>query len=157
VREVSLPLPSASPYHRAARLTFDGAALVGLALTPTAIETPNGEGGDVVAQALIEAFFRGTPPPDGVLLAPVGTPFQRHVWSALREIPHGQTRSYGDLARQLTSSPRAVAGACRANPIALLIPCHRVVAQKGLGGYAGATQGPELEFKAWLLRHERAL
>lgn len=70
-----------------------------------------------------------------------GTPFQRRVWEAMRAIPPGETRTYGELARELKSSPRAVGGACRANPVPLLIPCHRVVAANGLGGYAGDTGG----------------
>lgn len=90
-------------------------------------------------------------------LAPGGTPFQRRVWAALAEIPPGQRRSYGELARRLGSSARAVGGACRANPIALIVPCHRVVAAQGPGGYAGHSAGPVLERKLWLLTHEGAL
>jgi AraC family transcriptional regulator, regulatory protein of adaptative response / methylated-DNA-[protein]-cysteine methyltransferase len=71
-------------------------------------------------------------------LDPQGTPFQRQVWEALRQIPAGQTRSYQEVARQIgrPEAVRAVANACGANPIALLIPCHRVVRGDGsLGGY----------------------
>ncbi len=88
-------------------------------------------------------------------LAPVGTAFQRRVWSALRDIPRGTTKTYGELASELNSSARAVAGACRANPIPLLIPCHRVVAADGIGGYGGETVGANIELKRWLLEHER--
>lgn len=83
-----------------------------------------------------------------------GTPFQRRVWAALQMLPPGETRSYGELARRLNSAARAVGGACRANPIAIMIPCHRVVAARGLGGFSGATGGPELLLKQWLLEHE---
>jgi methylated-DNA-[protein]-cysteine S-methyltransferase len=78
------------------------------------------------------------------------------VWQRLREIPAGRTLSYGVLARELGTSARAVGGACRANPVPLAIPCHRVVAATGLGGYSGARGGDWLEKKRWLLRHEEA-
>ncbi len=83
-----------------------------------------------------------------------GTDFQKKVWNALRKIPSGTTVSYGTLAKQLKSSPRAIGNACRANPIAIVIPCHRVVAQNHIGGYSGETQGSKLDIKKWLLRHE---
>ena len=87
-------------------------------------------------------------------LAPKGTPFQRSVWHALTEIPLGETRTYGDIANKLNSSPRAVGNACRKNPIQIIIPCHRVISAKGIGGYAGETEGHQLSIKRWLLKHE---
>ena len=87
-------------------------------------------------------------------LEPEGTVYQRRVWQALLDIPPGQTRTYGALARELGSSPRAVGGACRRNPIPLLIPCHRVVAANGDGGFAGHTSGRWMDIKRWLLEHE---
>jgi methylated-DNA-[protein]-cysteine S-methyltransferase len=89
-----------------------------------------------------------------VLLQPEGTAFQQRVWQRLSRIPRGQVMRYGELAQELGSSPRAVAGACRSNPIPLLIPCHRVVAVTGLGGYMGEMAGEALAIKQWLLRHE---
>jgi len=89
-------------------------------------------------------------------LALSGTPFQRRVWRALRRIDPGNVRSYGQLARALASSPRAVGMACRANPIPVIVPCHRVVAQSGLGGFMGQRDGAALRLKRWLLAHERA-
>lgn len=83
-----------------------------------------------------------------------GTPYQRRVWQLLQQIPAGEVRTYGELAAELGSSPRAVAQACRANPIPVLIPCHRVVGKGGIGGYMGKSEGPELEIKRWLLHHE---
>ncbi len=83
-----------------------------------------------------------------------GTPFQQRVWQALQTIPPGQTRTYGDLAKQLRSSPRAVGMACRANPVPVIVPCHRVIAANGLGGYAGKTAGRQIAIKRWLLQHE---
>ena len=83
-----------------------------------------------------------------------GTPFQRRVWDALVAIPPGTVETYGRLARRLGSGPRAVAAACRANPFPIMIPCHRVVAANGLGGYCGHTDGPWLDIKRWLLTHD---
>lgn len=83
-----------------------------------------------------------------------GTPFQQRVWAALSAIPAGQTLTYGQLAQALGSSARAVGQACRHNPIPILVPCHRVLAAQGLGGYSGYTDGVEMSRKRWLLRHE---
>jgi methylated-DNA-[protein]-cysteine S-methyltransferase len=85
-----------------------------------------------------------------------GTEFQRRTWRALQRIPPGTVRTYGALARTLKSAPRAVGGACRANPIPIVVPCHRVVAASGPGGFMGATRGRSLDIKRWLLAHEAA-
>ena len=87
---------------------------------------------------------------------PAGTAFQQRVWAALQQIPRGSVLTYGQLAEQLGSSARAVGGACRANPLPLIIPCHRVVASTGLGGYAGHTSGDTFDIKRWLLEFEQA-
>lgn len=83
-----------------------------------------------------------------------GTPFQQRVWKALRAIPAGRTMTYGELAGRIGSGARAVGSACRANPCPLVVPCHRVVAARGLGGFAGERSGRKLEIKRWLLHHE---
>ncbi len=83
-----------------------------------------------------------------------GTAFQQRVLRALCQIPAGETRSYGQLARELGTSARAVGNACRRNPLPILIPCHRVVAASSLGGYAGETTGRNAQIKRCLLRHE---
>ncbi len=89
------------------------------------------------AREQVEAWFRGDSQTFSVELSPAGTPFQRRVWDALREIPFGETRSYGDVARLVGSSPRAVGRANATNPICLIVPCHRVVGSDGsLTGYA---------------------
>ncbi len=85
-----------------------------------------------------------------------GTAFQQRVWRALRRIPAGRTLSYGVLARKLDTSARAVGNACRANPVPIVIPCHRVVAANGTGGFMGKRSGGALRLKHWLLQHERA-
>jgi methylated-DNA-[protein]-cysteine S-methyltransferase len=102
----------------------------------------------------LDAYFRDGFKSFDLRLELRGTPFQRRVWDALRSIPPGQTITYGELARRLGSSPRAVGGACRANPCPIVVPCHRVVGVSGLGGFAGDTSGRRLELKRWLLRHE---
>ena len=83
-----------------------------------------------------------------------GTAFQRRLWDALCEIPRGRTLTYGELARRLEGEPRAVGQACGDNRLPIVIPCHRVVAADGLGGFAHATTGYLLEAKRWLLAHE---
>jgi methylated-DNA-[protein]-cysteine S-methyltransferase len=83
-----------------------------------------------------------------------GTPFQKKVWEALCTIPSGTTHSYGELAKQLQSSPRAIGQACRVNPIPIVVPCHRIVAKQHLGGYAGERDGSMMTVKTALLRHE---
>lgn len=108
---------------------------------------------EVVARQLA-AYFGDPKQPFDLPLASRGTPFQERVWRALEAIPPGQTRTYGELARQLGTGPRAVGGACRANPCPILVPCHRVVAARGAGGYAGARTGPWPAIKHWLLTHE---
>ncbi|PTB17161.1 cysteine methyltransferase [Trinickia symbiotica] len=90
-------------------------------------------------------------------LAAVGTPFQRRVWEAMCAIPPGETRTYGELARQVGAMPRAVGQACGDNPFPIVIPCHRVVAANGLGGFAHhAGDGFYPRVKRWLLDHESA-
>lgn len=85
-------------------------------------------------------------------LKPQGTPFQQRVWNALLVIPVGRTLTYGELAKTLQSSPRAIGQACKNNPLALFIPCHRVVGKSDCGGYMGQTTA--LHYKTDLLRHE---
>lgn len=89
-------------------------------------------------------------------LAPAGTPYQRRVWAQISKVPCGETRHYGDLANALNSAPRAVGGACGANPYPLIIPCHRIIAKDGgLGGFNRARGGLLLDIKRWLLAHEQ--
>lgn len=76
------------------------------------------------------------------------------VLKALQRIPMGNVKTYGELAEQIHSGPRAIGNACRRNPISIIIPCHRVVAKSHLGGYSGKTSGKLLDKKIWLLQHE---
>ena len=104
---------------------------------------------EAVCTYLNDGSTAGLPP-----LQLQGTAFQRRVWDLLRRIPRGATRTYGDVARDLGSSARAVGGACRANPVLILVPCHRVVAKQGAGGFAGRSQGYWPRVKRQLLATE---
>ena len=83
-----------------------------------------------------------------------GTDFQKSVWREMQKIPSGKVKTYGDLAKILNTSPRAVGNACRKNPVPLIVPCHRIVAAGGIGGYGGVTSGRVLNIKRQLLQHE---
>ncbi len=83
------------------------------------------------------------------------TSFRRRVWEALSNIKIGSTATYKQIAQKLNTHPRAIGGACAANPIPIIIPCHRVIAQSGaLCGYTGTDGKQDLGIKAWLLNHE---
>lgn len=86
-----------------------------------------------------------------------GTAFQQRVWQAISTIPRGKTRRYGELVATVGGTARAVGQACGANPLPVLVPCHRVVSAAGLGGFANASRGWLIETKKWLLAHEGAL
>ena len=104
------------------------------------------------AAAWADAYFAGAADPCGLPLAPAETPFQAKVRSAMRAIPFGQTRTYGEIAKAIAGSPRAVGQACGCNPIPIIVPCHRVLAAGGsLGGFSGG-DGPST--KRRLLVHE---
>ena len=107
----------------------------------------------VTVRAAIDAYFAGDRSAlDGIPVRTGGTEFQRQVWAALREIPAGETRSYGQLAAAIDrpKAVRAVGLANGANPVGIIVPCHRVIGANGtLTGYAGG-----VERKKWLLEHE---
>lgn len=90
------------------------------------------------AERQLAAYFAGRLSRFELPLAPGGSAFEKRVWGAMQEIPYGETRSYGELARAVGSAPRAVGGACGRNPIPIVVPCHRVLARMGLGGYSGS-------------------
>lgn len=99
----------------------------------------------------LEAYFDGKRARFDLKLAPHGSEYRRRIWAALGAIPPGQTRTYAEIARVAGGSPRSVGQANGANPIPVLIPCHRVVAAAGLGGYSG---GDGLATKRFLLQLE---
>lgn len=97
------------------------------------------------ARAWLDTYFAGQRPAVDFPLDPRGTDLQRRVWQALRDVPYGQTTTYGQLAKKLQSSPRAVGGAVGRNPLSILIPCHRVLGADGsLTGYAGGIERKRL-------------
>jgi methylated-DNA-[protein]-cysteine S-methyltransferase len=103
------------------------------------------------AREQLQAYFDGTLTAFDLPLAPPGTAYRRLIWQALRDIPYGETRSYQAIAAQAGGSARSVGQANGHNPIPLIIPCHRVVATKHIGGYSG---GDGLPTKRWLLALE---
>jgi len=105
----------------------------------------------------LEAYFSESDIKFTLSLGPDGTEYQKRVWNRLRKCPIGKVWTYGELARQIHSAPRAVGNACRRNPIPIVVPCHRVVSANGMGGYAGQTSGMYMSIKQWLLQHESAI
>lgn len=84
-----------------------------------------------------------------------GTAHQLKVWDAIAQIQAGKVQSYAQIASQIGSAPRAIGGACGRNPLPIIVPCHRVVAAQGLGGFNANRNGQDwLPIKRWLLRHE---
>jgi len=123
----------------------------GLRATPDP-EWQRDDGALAEARAQLEEYFVGTRRTFELPLAPAGSAFQLAVLRALAEIPYGATRSYGDIARRIgrPGAGRAVGAANGRNPLAIILPCHRVIGSDGsLTGYAGG-----LAAKRWLLRHE---
>jgi methylated-DNA-[protein]-cysteine S-methyltransferase len=100
----------------------------------------------------LHAYFDGNLKSFDLPITPPGTPYRLRVWQALVTIPHGETRTYQQIAFTAGGSPRSVGGANGANPIPIIIPCHRVVATTGIGGYSG---GDGIATKKYLLTLER--
>lgn len=153
------PMLAAADEEALTGLWFEGQKYFGAGLAEERIEreTP------VLAAARrwLDVYFSGKEPDFTVPLRPAGTPFRREVWDCLQDIPYGAVVSYGDLADWMARktgyfgyiSPRAVGGAVGHNPIALFIPCHRVIGADGsLTGYAAGTA-----VKEKLLRLEGAI
>lgn len=119
-------------------------------------KAPLGESSALLEEAKkqLDAYFAGRLARFDLPTRSVGTDFQRKVWKAMGRIPFGRTKTYGELARALGSAARAVGGACGANPLPIIVPCHRVVgADHRLTGYSG---GEGIDTKRFLLRHEGA-
>ncbi len=113
--------------------------------------------GTVLAERVARQLENYFADPDWTFDLPLdlqGSEFQLRVWRRLGEIPAGRPLSYGELAAGIGSGARAVGNACRRNPVPLVLPCHRVVAKSGLGGFAGSTQGGFMPIKQALLAHE---
>lgn len=135
---------------------FTGDALTQLDFLPPDTELSSRD--DSRARLLrtqLDAYWRNPGHVFDLLYLPLGTPFQLRVWHALMCIPAGRPTTYGGLATRLGTAARAVGQACGANPLPILIPCHRVVAVRGLGGFMHADAGMPLDVKRSLLAHER--
>jgi methylated-DNA-[protein]-cysteine S-methyltransferase len=133
-------------------LVSDGSALTRVSFGGEAPDALVDRGPFDAAIAWFSAYFAANRPPMNLPVAPAGTPFQQRVWAALVQIPYGATRSYGQIAADLgdKKTVRAVGAANGQNPIAILVPCHRVIGADGsLVGYAGG-----MHRKRWLLDHE---
>jgi len=103
----------------------------------------------------IEVYFKNPATHFDLPMIPQGTNFQQKVWQNIRVIPLGTAMTYGELARKIKSGPRAIGGACGANPFPLIVPCHRVVSASGIGGFARQDEeGYHRNIKTWLLQHE---
>ena len=112
-----------------------------------------GEGSPLLSEAVAQllAYDAGHLTEFDLPLAPKGSDFQQRVFEALRAIPYGETLTYGEIAKALGCPAQPVGQACGANPIPLIIPCHRVLSKSGMGGFSGAGG---VEGKIALLKHE---
>jgi methylated-DNA-[protein]-cysteine S-methyltransferase len=139
-------------------LCFDADVLTGIDFIARDIRIKPETGVADMAVAQIGDYCEGRLPRKGfkLRLRADGTEFQQRVWRVLQAIPYGETRTYGEIAAELGTSARAVGNACRRNPVPLIIPCHRVVAAAGTGGYGGETHGEWIRIKRWLLHHENS-
>ena len=136
-------------------IRVDANALLALDFLP--LDTPAHPPTSQMAQLVWEELSAYLADPGHVFKLPLqmgGSVFQQRVWQQIAAIPAGETSTYGDLAAALQSAPRAVGNACGANPIPLVVPCHRVVGKSGLGGFNRQQTNLTLDIKRWLLRHE---
>ena len=145
-----VPLPCA-----AVGIRLRGGSISEICFLPT--DTPLRRATNAVAVCASEqvlAYVEDPARPIDLPLTVEGSEFQRRVWEAICQIPSGATRTYGDIAAELGSTARAVGQACGDNRLPLAIPCHRVVAAQGMGGFAHRTDDTMLRVKRWLLAHE---
>lgn len=145
----------AAPFGRVGFM-LEGAAITDISFldNKTPLSPPRSPSARKVSRAL-RSYFGNPGMSFRLPLKLDGTAFQQRVWRALQRIPAGRTLSYGVLAKKLDTSARAVGNACRANPVPIVVPCHRVVAANGMGGFMGKRSGSSLNLKHWLLAHER--
>lgn len=148
---IDTPIPGC---HLALELCGEQLAGLNFVTAREPLRAPLSDAGSY-AVAQLALYFRNPYWPFDLPLLPQGSEFQRRVWQALCEIPVGSTVTYGQLAWRLESSARAVGSACRANPVPIVVPCHRVVAANGIGGFMGHNAGEEIDIKRWLLQHEQ--
>lgn len=132
-------------------ITSNGSAITALEWRASQAGASTPELNEALAQ--LRAYFDGRLQVFDLPLCVEASDFQKSVCEAMRAIPFGETLTYGDIAARLSAQAQAVGTACGANPIPVIIPCHRVLGASSLGGYSG--QGG-VETKVWLLRHEGA-
>lgn len=145
-------------YHTpigAIRFIYEQQQLIGVDIFPSVPLNSSSPEPNSEAYRQIVEYINGTRQSFDINYSLNGTAFQTRVWHALLQIPYGQTRTYGELAEQLNTSARAVGNACRANPLPLIIPCHRIVAKTSIGGFSGQTTGKKIHTKLWLLNLEK--
>lgn len=132
-------------------------AVTELVYVPPSVKPLAAQGGLARRAALqIQAYLADAAFRFDLPLAPRGSEFQQKVWGVIAAIPAGSTLTYGEVARRIRSAPRAVGQACGANWFPLVVPCHRVLAAGGIGGFARHDGGGfHLDVKRWLLRHEQ--
>lgn len=150
VFDAVVPLPCAAVGIRAR-----GDAISEIRFLPAG--TPPIDASNAVVRRACQAILSYAADPERAVDVPLaieGSDFQRGVWAAICRIPAGTTRTYGELAAELGSTARAVGQACGDNRLPIAIPCHRVVAADGLGGFAHCAGGTMLDVKRWLLEHE---
>lgn len=141
--------------HTVLGIRIEDSALTRIEFLPgdTAHVAPN----TPLARRVVEQLRAYLADPDFAFDLPLalhGSAHAERVWRAMQQIPAGAVRTYGDIAAELNSSPRAVGQACGANPVPVVIPCHRVVSRAGLGGFMHRRDSGALNIKAWLLAHE---
>jgi methylated-DNA-[protein]-cysteine S-methyltransferase len=142
------------PKMKVAVATRDG-KVVGIRYLP--LSSPSVLPRNALAEKASKQLERYRDDPDIVFDLPLlieGSPLQRGVWQAMCAIPRGHTRTYGELARELGADARAIGQACGDNRLPIVIPCHRVVAADGIGGFSHTTEGYLIDVKRWLLAHE---
>lgn len=103
----------------------------------------------------LDRYFRNGKRKFSISLKLSGTLLENRIWQAMREIPAGQSITYGELAAKFDTGARVVGNICRKNPIPIIIPCHRVVAKNNIGGYCGNKKGYSIKNKEWLLELEK--
>ena len=106
-------------------------------------------------QHKLDDYFTGRLQDFSCPVSPMGTAHDIKVWQAMVAIPYGQTRTYGDIAKEIGSAAQAVGNACGRNPLPIIIPCHRIVGSSGIGGFSGSRGDETVSTKQWLLQHER--
>lgn len=137
-------------------VTLNGEVITGIDLHARPLQQLPAASRDAEKRVAAElaAYFVDAAAPLTWPLQFAGSDFQLRVWRALRAIPAGRVKTYGQLAAEIGGCAQAVGNACRQNPIPIYIPCHRVVARGGIGGFAGKTAGQPIRLKRWLLQHE---